>query len=106
MLTVFLFSTALITFSACGKEDTTPPEKSLEYQLSEEKDSYSVVGIGTITDSDIVIPENYKGLPVTAIGDYAFFSCSNIRSVEILADITKRGEDKNRLFSKLLIIGR
>ena len=93
ILTVFLLSSALITFSACGKDGTpTPPEKSLEYQLNEDKQSYSVAGIGNVTDSNIVIPENYKGLPVNCIADNAFFACSNIESVEILADITKIGE--------------
>lgn len=34
---------------------------------------YSVVGIGTVLDLDIVIPSTYKGKPVIAIADYGFY---------------------------------
>ena len=44
----------------------------LEYVLNEDGESYSVVGIGSCTDTEIVIPHTYKNLPVTSIGDYAF----------------------------------
>lgn len=37
---------------------------------------YEVSGVGSCTDDIIVIPEMYKGLPVGAIGMYAFSDCS------------------------------
>ncbi len=56
---------------------------SLEYALSEDASYYVVTGIGTITDTDIVIPSTYKGLPVTAIGGESLDFCSNLTSVVI-----------------------
>ena len=45
----------------------------LEYVLNEDGQSYSVVGIGICTDTELVIPSEYKGLPVTMIGASAFY---------------------------------
>ena len=44
----------------------------LAYTLNSDNASYSVSGIGTVTDTDIVIPSTYKGLPVTKVGNNAF----------------------------------
>ena len=54
----------------------------------EEKDSgYSVTGIASATDTDIVIPSQYNGLPVIDIDLWAFHNCSSLRSVEIPAPV-------------------
>ena len=69
----------------------------LEYTLNAEGDSYSVTGIGTCTDTDIVIPSTYNGLPVTSIGEYSFQCCENIFSVTIpnsVRNIEKRAFDR------------
>ena len=63
----------------------------LKYELNEDGVSYSVVGIGTCTDTDIIIPAKHKGLPVTAIGDYAFDLC-NLTSVVIGDSVATIGE--------------
>ena len=55
----------------------------LEYALNEDGKSYSVIGIGTCKDKDIIIPSKYNGLPVTKIGEYAFGNCSSLKSVVI-----------------------
>ena len=54
-----------------------PPEedkysKGLEFTLNDDGESYSLTGIGTCTDVDIVIPSAYNDLPVTNIADAAF----------------------------------
>lgn len=36
-------------------------------------DSYEFAGLGESTESEIVVPEKYKGKPVTSIGDQAFY---------------------------------
>lgn len=64
----------------CG---VTKNVKELEYKLNADGSSYSVIGIGTITDTNIVIPNTYNGKPVTNIDKYAFRSNNNIVSVEI-----------------------
>ncbi|MDE6504614.1 MAG: leucine-rich repeat protein [Clostridia bacterium] len=47
------------------------------------KDGYAVSGLGTATDTQIVIPETYRGLPVIAIYSRAFYDKSSITSVTI-----------------------
>ncbi len=60
-----------------------PASVGLEYTLSEDETYYIVTGIGDCTDTEIVIPATYEGLPVKEIGDEAFYNCTNITSVEI-----------------------
>ena len=53
---------------------------------------WTVIGIGTCTDTAIVIPEVYMGAPVTAIGDEAFKGNENITSVVIPDSVNTIGE--------------
>ncbi len=50
----------------------------------------TVTGIGTVTDTDIVIPATFEGLPVTAVKDHAFTG-SNIVSVTFETDEAGNG---------------
>lgn len=70
---------------ACGKE--LKPSKGLEYTLGKEGTGYTVVGIGTCTDKDIVIPSTYEGLPVTRVGYEAFYNNDELKSVVIPGSI-------------------
>ena len=54
-------------------------------------DRYSVVGIGTCSDSDLVIPASYEGKDVTSIGDWAFRDCTGLTSVTIPSSVTSIG---------------
>ena len=67
--------------------------KGLEYTINSDNASYSVTGMGDCTDTDIVIPDTYEGLPVTKIGDKAFEGYSSITSVKIGNNITSIGKD-------------
>ncbi len=51
--------------------DMTDFSTGLEYRLSEDG-TYVLIGIGTCTDSTIVVPALHRGILVTAIADYAF----------------------------------
>ena len=66
----------VITFTDGSKQTVTAPEmqalESLQYQKIADKEEYRVVGIGNVSSTDIVIPSNYHGLPVTEIGKNAF----------------------------------
>ena len=57
--------------------------EGLAFKLNSDKNSYSLVDIGSCTDAEIVIPKYYEGLPVTKIGEGAFLNKTNITSVVI-----------------------
>lgn len=64
---ILLLSVSLVScFDGILKESV-----GLEFKLNDDGESYSVTGIGTCTDTDIVIPKTYKGKTVTGIGDRA-----------------------------------
>ena len=58
---------------------------SLKFELSADGASYRVVGVGLFGKNTeaVDIPAEYKGLPVTAIGDRAFYQLMKLRSVTI-----------------------
>ena len=57
--------------------------KGLEYTLNSQGTAYEISRIGECTDTNIVIPNEYEGLPVTSIGKHAFSSCDSCISVTI-----------------------
>ena len=60
------------------------PTEGLAYELSADGTHYRCSGIGTATDTDIVIASEYNGLPVRYIlGDTSFKGNKNITSVTI-----------------------
>ena len=66
----------------------------LEYRWDDRgMEGYSCVGFGTVTDTDIVIPSEYAGFPVTSIGPSAFKYCSSLTSVTIPNSVTSIGSD-------------
>ena len=54
------------------KDGVTQTSESLQYQRISGKDEYRVIGLGNVSELDIIIPETYNGLPVTEIGGNAF----------------------------------
>ena len=67
----------------CGYERA----EELEYVLSNDGTYYIVVGIGTWIDNDVVIPAEYKKLPVKSIAENAF-SNSTFTSIVIPDSVT------------------
>ncbi|MDE5856181.1 MAG: hypothetical protein K2H06_03945, partial [Anaeroplasmataceae bacterium] len=61
----------------CGhiKVDGT---EGLTYRLNNENSEYIVTGIENTTETNIIVPTKYKGLPVTSIDRNAFLNCSNL----------------------------
>ena len=61
-----------------------------KYEFVENGDAYTFVGVGKSKDTEIVIPDTYKGKPVTAIGDRALYFnlAASLFSSEETVDIT------------------
>ena len=76
------------TCSVCG---SICDSEGLSFTLSFNRKYYTVTGIGTCTDTQIIIPSTYNGLPVSSIGKEAFKGCVNITSVSIPDSITSIG---------------
>ena len=74
--------------SVCGVRE---PSEGLQYQKNFDGTAYTVIGIGTCSDTDIVIPEEYMGLLVTSIGDKAFYNCTSLTSITIPDSVTSIG---------------
>ena len=66
--------------------------KGLQYTLNRDGQSYSVTGIGTCIDTELLIPCVYNDLPVTSIGAKAFASCTSLTSIVIPDTITSIGK--------------
>lgn len=52
----------------------------------------TITGIGTCTDSNVVIPEKIKGFKVTAIKIGAFIRCATINEITIPKTVTSMGD--------------
>jgi len=63
--------------------------EGLEYEYDEATDSYTVTGIGTCTDTDVVIPATHEGKAVTKMGSLSWNT--DITSVSLPASITSIG---------------
>ena len=66
--------------------------KGLEYSLNSDGNGYTVTGIGTCTDTELIIPSEYNAKPVTSIGDNAFEHCTGLTSVTIPYSVTSIGK--------------
>ncbi len=67
------------------------PVETLSFALNKEGTGYSVMGRGTISSRKIVIPETYKGLPVTEIANNSFSMDYNIDEIIIPDSVTSIG---------------
>ena len=56
----------------CTRCGTERASEGLEYSLNSDGNGYTVTGIGTCTDTEIVIPSKHNSKPVTSIGESAF----------------------------------
>ena len=76
----------------CSDGQLRSESKGLKYRINADGKTYSVSGLGTCSDKDVVIPLTYDGLPVTGIDNYAFKGAARINSVIISTRITSIGE--------------
>ena len=94
-------SVLLYTCSVCGgakiEAEKVTYSEGLEYGLIDDDSHYRVEGIGTCTDVEIIIPDEYEGKPVTEIGEKAFYESPDLVSVTIPETVSKIGD---KAFSK------
>ena len=59
--------------TVCGEVDESLriPSEGLAFEWNDEGTAYVLVGIGSCTDADIVVPEVHNDFPVTAVADRA-----------------------------------
>lgn len=71
----------------CGQ----PASIGLEYKINDDK-TYTVVGLGSCTDNQIIVPTTYNGYPVSKIDTRAFFGYMNITTVSLQSEIEQIGD--------------
>ena len=75
--------------TVCGAERAN---EELKYSLNSDGTAYTVTGIGTCTDMEIIIPSEYNAKPVTRIGSDAFRGCKGLTRVTIPDSVTSIGD--------------
>ena len=90
-LLTMLLCLAMAFTCAFGVAACTPGYRGLKFRLNADNASYTVAGIGSCTDTDVVIPSEYNGLPVTSIGDGAFYGCTSLANITIGDSVTSIG---------------
>lgn len=91
-----LLSTAILLTSCLGGSEGGA---TLKYTLADDGQSYFVSGIEcdqNAVNITIEIPETYEDLPVTAVGDQAFFRCYELISVSFPASLQTIGKEAFR----------
>lgn len=83
-------------------EELTARVEALEGKHPEEPESlafellgsaYKCVGIGTFKGTEIIIPDDIDGIPVTEIADYAFKGNKNITTATIGKNVDRIGKE-------------
>ena len=74
------------------KPVSQPASQGLKFELDTETDTYVVTGMGSCTDTNLVIPSTYENKPVTSIGEEAFEGCDSFISVTIENGIISIGD--------------
>lgn len=80
-------STVVLTFTACSSKT----DSKLEYEIVNDE-----VVITKYTDStqrtEITVPDEIEGLPVTEIADFSLFNCESLKKIYIGKNVSKIGE--------------
>ena len=73
-------------------EEEPADDPHLAFALSDDGKTYTVTGIGNVTDTAVIIPATYNNLPVTTINAGAFKGCP-LKTITIDINIVFIGQD-------------
>lgn len=76
--------------SRCGDRLNTPSE-GLQFSYSSYDNAYFLRGIGTCTDTHIIVPSTHQGLPVIGVVDFSFQNETSIESITLPDSIQSIG---------------
>ena len=84
---------SVCSFAACKTPSggDKEPSKGLSYKVNGDSKTCTITGMGTCTDSDLVMPSQIDGYTVTRIDHNAFLSNESLISVEIAETVTSIG---------------
>ena len=86
---IFLILIALILpLFSCSQNNVSV---IFEYRLNDDLRSYSISNATLLVPTDVVIPSEHKGLPITNIDSSAFNGCGFLKSVVIPETVTSIG---------------
>mgnify|MGYP002802687320 CR=1 FL=1 len=91
LLTICMIATCAIGLSACGEKPSggdSVTQDGLTYVLNEDNASYALVQYDNVEDTDLVIPAEINGKPVTRIGVTAFGNYNNLTTITIPDSVT------------------
>ena len=77
--------------SGSSSAEENPASEGLKYTLLAD-DTYEVSGIGSCTDTEMIIPSSYNEKAVTSIGENAFVGCSSLTGVTIPDSVMHIGD--------------
>lgn len=81
--------TALLCLAGCGSEK----QGNMAFELNAEGSGYTLVSCkNTASQTELVIPDEINGLPVTAIADMAIQSCDDLLAIAIGANLVEIGK--------------
>lgn len=96
LLLVFVMLAVIGVLVACNEGDTRSdaapeptPADYFTFEPNSARDGYILTGTQKILPSDVIIPAEYMGMPVTEIGESAFEGCTEIESVVFYKDTVK-----------------
>ncbi len=81
LMVISIITSASVTASAASTSD-------LKFELNEDGESYCVSRCDNSISGEVIIPDTYKGKPVTRIDTCAFQTCENITSIIIPDSVT------------------
>ncbi len=96
LLALILVMSLAFSLTACEKDHSViydNPTEGLEFEYSAGNVGYAVAGIGSATDTDIVIPSQYKNMDVVEIRKEAFKGNTNITSVSVPSTVVEFGDN-------------